>query len=240
MKLFNLLFKRDTTAPVLALMFASIASIVLVGARVMWTRNLQYAFLAWNLFLAWMPLLFALLARDAYRAERKPTWRFWALTGAWLLFFPNAHYIWTDIIHLWTRWFGHFWVDLTLILLCAFTGLVLGFVSLYLMQSVVARLFGRAVGWLFVVAAVGLSSFGVFLGRFMRFNSWDVFVRPGKVYHGIDAWVGATPLNHFSMAFLLFFAAFMFLAYVMLYALTHLPRPDQFGYATAGEAPNEA
>src|SRR5450756_2440321 len=132
----------------LALMFATTASVVFVLTRIAWTRDLHYGVLVWNLFLAWLPLLFALLARETFRTEQQKTWRLLGLAGAWFLFFPNAPYILTDLIHL------------TLILLCAFTGLMLGFVSLYFMQAIVARMFGRVAGWLFVALAVGLGSLG--------------------------------------------------------------------------------
>jgi uncharacterized membrane protein len=226
MKYLRLPFQHDTRAPMLALMFATTASVVFVLTRIAWTRDLHYGFLVWNLFLAWLPLLFALLAREAFRTEQQKTWRLLGLAGAWFLFFPNAPYILTDLIHLTARFPRFFWTDLTLILLCAFTGLMLGFVSLYFMQAIVARMFGRVAGWLFVALAVGLGSLGIYLGRFLRFNSWDVLLRPGKIYHGLDTWVGGPMINTASAAFLVFFAAFLFITYVMLHALTRLPKTD--------------
>ena len=127
MKYLKLPFQRETFAPVLALMFASAASLALILAHIVWTKDLHYAFLVWNLFLAWLPLGFALLARETYREEQRRTWRFYGLAGLWLLFFPNAPYIWTDMVHLWTQYYQHFWIDLMMILLCALTGAVLGF-----------------------------------------------------------------------------------------------------------------
>jgi uncharacterized membrane protein len=239
MKYLKLPFQRETLAPVLALLFASAISLVLVGSCIVWTKNFLYGLLIWNLFLAWLPLVFALLARDTRHSQPERPWRFFGLAGLWLLFFPNAPYIFTDLIHLWTSFRLHFWIDLTLILLCALTGLVLGFVSLYLMQSVVAQKFGRAWSWLFVVVATGLCSFGIYLGRFLRFNSWDVFLRPGKIYHGLDAWADSPMLNTASAAFLVIFFLFFFIAYVMLYALTRLPRAD-FSPITAGTRLREA
>ena len=105
------------------------------------------------------------------------------------------------MIHLTTRFYPHFWVDLTLILLCALTGLVLGFVSLYLMQSVVERMFGRPASWLFIAAVAALSGFGIYLGRFLRFNSWDVLFRPAQLYHGIGNWVADPLADLNSLAF---------------------------------------
>ena len=223
MTLLKLLFKRETLAPVAAMSFASTVCVAAVLARILWTGQLRYGFLAWNLFLAWLPLVFAVLARNSYRDGEKPGARFLGLSSAWLLFFPNAPYIFTDLIHLTNRYFTHFWVDLAVILSCAFTGLMLGFVSLYLMQSVVTRMLGRAAGWLFVAGAAGAASFGIYLGRFLRFNSWDVIAQPTKLYHGISSVATGQFAQQGHIAFLAGFATFLFLAYVMLYALTHLP-----------------
>jgi uncharacterized membrane protein len=238
MKYLKLPFQRETIAPMLALLFASAVSLALIGLCIVWTKNFYYGLLGWNLFLAWMPLLFALLARDTFRSQPKRTWRFYGLAGLWLLFFPNAPYIFTDLIHLWPGFRLHFWIDLTLILLCALTGLVLGFVSLYLMQSIVAQRFGRVASWLFVALTAGLCSFGIYLGRFLRFNSWDVLLRPGKIYHGLDAWMDSPMISTASAAFLVFFALFFFIAYVMLYALTRLPKAD-FALTVAEEGQPE-
>ena len=144
------------------------------------------------------------------------------MTIAWLLFLPNAPYIFTDLIHLMSRYYGHFWVDLVPILSCALTGLVLSFLSLYLMQSIVARMFGWLTSWLFIAGAAGLSGFGIYLGRFLRFNSWDVLFKPMELYHGIGQWATDPLANGTSFAFPILFATFLFIAYVMLYGLTHL------------------
>ena len=226
MRLLKLAFKRETAMPMLALTFASTTSVVLVVARILWTGKWGYSFLVWNLFLAWLPMIFALLACERHQLASGRDLRFLCLAGAWLLFFPNAPYIFTDLIHLTTRFYSHFWVDLSLILLCALTGLVLGFVSLYLMQSVVEQMLGRAASWLFIAAVAALSGFGIYVGRFMRFNSWDVLFKPWEVYHGIGNWVADPLANPTSLAFPLLFGTFFFITYLMLYALTHLqPAP---------------
>jgi len=218
----KLAFRRETAMPVLALLIASSTSVALVVARVIWTGRFGYSFLVWNLFLAWLPMMLALLACEKYQATGGRDWRFLSLAAAWLLFFPNAPYIFTDLIHLTTRFYPYFWVDLSLILLCALTGLVLGFVSLYLMQSVVRQMLGRAASWLFIVAVAGLTGFGIYLGRFLRFNSWDVLFKPRQVYHGIGNWVADPLANSTSLAFPILFGTFVFVTYLMLYALTHL------------------
>jgi uncharacterized membrane protein len=90
------------------------------------------------------------------------------------------------------------------------------------MQSVVERMLGRAASWLFVAAVAGLTGFGIYLGRFLRFNSWDVVFKPRQVYHGIGSWVADPLANSTSLAFPLLFGTFVFITYLMLYALTHL------------------
>jgi uncharacterized membrane protein len=105
---------------------------------------------------------------------------------------------------------------------CALTGLVLGFVSLFLMQNLVVRMLGRFASWLFVAAVAGLSGFGIYLGRFLRFNSWDVVLNPAELCRGIGHWASAPLAHSISYAFPALFATFLFIAYLMLYALTHL------------------
>src|SRR5262249_37302324 len=123
MALFRLAFAREWARPMFALTTASLVCMLLVVFRILWTQQVRYAFLIWNLILAWLPLVLALLALDHYRDAGGRNWRFAALTCAWLLFFPNSPYIFTDIIHLTVAFRPHFWVDLVLILTCAVTGL---------------------------------------------------------------------------------------------------------------------
>src|SRR6266436_556199 len=100
MRLLKLAFRRETAMPMLALTFASGVGGGLVVARIAWARDFHYAFLIWNRFLAWLPLAFALLACEKHQQTSARNWRFFPLAGAWLLFFPNAPYIFTDLIHL--------------------------------------------------------------------------------------------------------------------------------------------
>jgi uncharacterized membrane protein len=209
--------------PLLALLVVSAACAVFLGLRIAWTGSWAYLSLAWNLFLAWLPLLFAIGACREYRKRERGGWRVCALAALWLLFLPNAPYIFTDLIHL-NNWYrGHYWVDLSLVLLISLTGFLVGFLSLFLMQRVIADRLGRIASWLFVVVVAGLSGYGVFVGRVMRRNSWDVFVHPVGLTRDIGHWA-AHPLVHpgVSLGFPVLFGAFLLLAYIMLYALTHL------------------
>jgi len=224
MKLIELIYRRETRAPVLALSLASAVGGGLVLARMVFTHNFHYALLVGNLALAWIPLVLALLAQKQFETSGWRQWRFGALAVGWLLFFPNAPYIFTDVVHVFRGSFQHFWADLTLIFIFGFTGLVLGFLSLYLMHALARRAWGQWRGWLFVLAVTTLSGFGIYLGRVLRFNSWDVLVKPVQLIQGVSSWAGNPLADSNTAAFPALYAMFLFLAYVMLYALTHLPQ----------------
>jgi uncharacterized membrane protein len=159
---------------VVGLVAASAASVALAVVRDSHAGNLDFWFLIWNLALAWIPFLLALAA---YASARRPTST--AMLGlGWLLFFPNAPYIVTDFVHLSRVAPVPFWYDALTIGAFAATGLALGFASLYLMQCVVRDRVGVAASWLAVLVACALGSVGIYLGRFVRANSWDVLTRP--------------------------------------------------------------
>ena len=231
MKLYRLLFKPDLATPVLALLFASVVCVGLVATRVIMDHNLRFAFLGWNLFLAWLPLIFALLLCDQHVRGGQRRWRLagWGLT--WLLFFPNAPYIFTDLKHLNSQFFPHYWTNMMLILSCALTGLMLGFVSLYIVQSVVADRYGRGMGWLLVAGVAGLSGVGVFIGRFLRFNTWDLVWRPVSLVQRTGGWFSNPFADAEAYEFSLLFAVFIFIAYLMFHALTKLPAAEKLAGA---------
>lgn len=153
----------------------------LLGLRMERTGTMRFGFLVWNLFLAFVPLLAASLLAVADR-RRSPALVQAGCFALWLLFLPNAPYLLTDLIHLRHRPPVPLWYDLALILSYALTGLLLGYVSLAVVQRVVARRFGAAAGWVVAVASLGLSGFGIYLGRFLRWNSWEVLTRPAPLF----------------------------------------------------------
>jgi uncharacterized membrane protein len=224
MKLFHLLFRRDLRVPMLALALSSAVCAALVAARIILLGQFGCAFLVWNLFLAWLPMIFALLIREHCNHGGQRGWKLFGLGAAWILFFPNSPYLVTDLVHLTTKFRGHYWADMILLFLCALTGLVLGFISLYVVQSVIARRHGNLMSWLFVAAVAGLSGVGVFLGRFVRLNSWDVLLRPANIFQHINNWLSDPFGSLLPYVFPVLFATFLLVAYLMFYALTFMPR----------------
>ena len=177
-----------------ALLAASALLALGVAARVVLTQSLDGTNLVWNLFLAWVPFVLAILVYDGARRRRSSAALF-ALGAGWLLFLPNAPYIVTDVKWLGEYVGGSLWYDAALIGTAAAIGLVLGFVSLYLVQVVVALRFGPLAGWALAWAALVLSGVGVYLGRFQRWNSWEVLTEPTTTV-GRLAGAALDPLSH--------------------------------------------
>lgn len=101
-----------------------------------------------------------------------------AIGSVWLLFFPNAPYILTDLVHLKTTADMPLWFDLTLILSYALTGLVFGFYSLADIEYIIQKRYGKSVSFYSTVGILFLAAFGVYLGRYLRWNSWDIVSQP--------------------------------------------------------------
>ena len=225
----ELMLRRAWSIPVRILLLVSLMGASLVGLRIVWTGDREYVGLVWNLFLAWLPLVFAVAACRQYGRAERGDWGFYVWALLWLLFLPNSSYIFTDIVHVQVWFWDRYWSDLCLILLIALTGYLVGFLSLLLMHAVVTHWRGRVAGWLFVFASAALASFGVYLGRFQRRNSWDVLVHPLRLGRSLKQWA-VTPMEHPgpSIGFPILFTLFLFLGYLMLYALLQV-RPAVAG-----------
>jgi uncharacterized membrane protein len=170
----------------------------------------------WNLFLAWIP--FAAAVAAFHRARRRIDVVVGVLLVLWLLFFPNAPYMLTDFIHLGESRLVPVWYDALMLSSFAWTALLLGFASLYLVQMVARRVVGLSWSWAGVACALALASVGVYLGRFMRFNSWDALLRPGRIAKVISDQF-ENPVEHPRIIVVLIaLTAFMLVGYAVLYA----------------------
>lgn len=174
--------RSATTSRTTLLIWTSLGcsfSVALLVCRIHWSGAGAFHFLAWNLALALIPLGFSTLALAASRARWK--WVAVLFLGPWLLFFPNAPYILTDLMHLKARHPIPLWYDLTLLLSFALNGLFLGYLSLRMAESVLEQVFDRTTALLATLAVMFLSAFGIYLGRFERWNSWDLWYHPRGV-----------------------------------------------------------
>jgi uncharacterized membrane protein len=142
------------------------------------TRGLTYAFLGWNLVLAWVPYVLALVLTAMYRAEVSQKW-LWLVGVAWLFFLPNAPYILTDMLHLRAKPPVPIWFDLILLFSAAWTGLLLGFLSIREVHKLIKLRTQSAVReHSMMLGILALTGYGVWLGRWHRWNTWDIITRP--------------------------------------------------------------
>ncbi len=209
-------FSRRRLATILGLLAASLFCVALVLVRNVHTGNVNFRYLIWNLFLAWIPFVLAVFVYDRWRRRRGGMLPL-VLGGLWLLFFPNAPYIATDVVHLQHDPLSPYWYDAVTIAAFAWMGVLLGFASLYLMQTVVRQWRGAVAGWVFAFVAIGLGSLGIYLGRFLRLNSWDALEHPSVLPRILHA-VARNPFAYQeAIAVTLVFTLTLSFAYFLLY-----------------------
>lgn len=170
-----------TTKQLHLLILFSAYAISLLIFRAWLTDSTSYRFLIWNLFLAYIPFL---ISQQMVRQRQRLT-KFMFAFGTWLLFLPNAPYIITDIFHLTNRTFVPLWFDLLLIFSFAMNGMLLFFISTYQMHSILIKRFSYSIAWIISSGIMFLTGFGIYLGRFLRFNSWDVLSNPMPLFLNI-------------------------------------------------------
>jgi len=200
---------------------ATVLSVAIWRARADFSGSERYAFLIWNLFLAWIPFI---ISYFTYSLTVTRKWIYLFILGAaflWLIFFPNAPYILTDFQHLaYASSELPVWYDVMMLIWFAFTGLLLGMVSLFLMQEIVRREFGSWVAWAFVAGVAGLSAAGVYMGRFLRWNSWDILRDPTGI--ALYSFERVQDPSLQSIGFIGLFGAFFLFLYITLYTFGHL------------------
>jgi uncharacterized membrane protein len=236
-KLKNTLYRnRYSIAVFVMLNTACLVCILLVAARVAYTDSTRHTGLIWNLFLAWIPFI---LASFAHAISWKRIWVYLiipVIAFLWLLFFPNAPYMLTDLQDL-ARSGGvgaPLWYDVIIVVWCSWTGMLLGVISLYLMQDIVTRTFRRAAGWIFVFVISGLASFGIYIGRFVRLNSWDILQNPAETAMEILGLVIDPSMR--LAAFTTLYTFFFLFVFLLLYSFSHMLREQS---AKAQELPEQ-
>ena len=157
---------------------------VLILIRSMYSQNLNFLFLAWNLFLAWIPYAISTLFK---RIVHEQKWKQAVIFFSWFIFFPNALYLVTDLIHLDMESNIPKWFDAVLLFSTSVLGLLMAFISLFRVERYLVLLFERKLAGKIVLLILFFGSFGVYLGRFLRWNSWDLIRNPvGLVTDMID------------------------------------------------------
>ncbi len=177
-----------------------------------------FIFLVWNLFLAWIPYWIALSVRRVYNFTASKIIIIFLLI-AWLLFFPNAPYIITDLLHLRKYDTIPHWYDLMLFVTFAWTGLMLGYQSLYEIQLFLEDRVSRIFSWVFALICIPLAGLGIFIGRFQRWNTWDVVAQPYELGHELLTMFLNPSIYGHRLGLALVISVFMLLGYLMMLAM---------------------
>jgi glycosyltransferase involved in cell wall biosynthesis/uncharacterized membrane protein len=227
------------TTVLASLALLSLFVLALIAFRILYTGTAEHVAIAWNLFLAWIPFVLALVVHERGGFGSSVP-RFVVAGVLWLLFLPNAPYIVTDLKYVGRSGRVPVLYDVLLLFAAAWAGLLLGLTSLFLMHAVARRLVGALKAWSFVVGVLAVSSFGIYLGRLQRWNSWDVLVRPGPLSNDL-AHAVLHPLGHpRPLAMTVLFTSFLLISYLVLYSFatraSALDAPPSAGRARrAGE-----
>jgi uncharacterized membrane protein len=214
---------RYSIAVFVLLNLACLTCIVLVAARVAYSDTGRHTGLIWNLFLAWIPFMLAYFAHAVSWRRAALYLIIPAIAFLWLIFFPNAPYMLTDLQDLSRRASdAPLWYDVIIVVWMSWTGMMLGVISLYLMQDIIIRTFGRTTGWIFVFVISALSSFGIYIGRFVRLNSWDILQNPAEAAQLILGIV-IDPSRRLA-AFTILYTIFFLFVFLLLYSFSHMLR----------------
>ncbi|MFK7797843.1 MAG: DUF1361 domain-containing protein [Aureispira sp.] len=157
----------------------------LTALRIYHSQQLHFLFLVWNLFLALLPWVGAKVAQYLQQKEKSKSLVFLCL-GLTIAFLPNAPYLLTDLYHLrWTNSYHLMWLDILMIVAYATTGLVGFYATLFVLEQILEQYWGQIWTAVFLVVLFFLNGFGVYLGRFLRFNSWDILTEPWGLFQMI-------------------------------------------------------
>lgn len=187
-------------------------SILLLGIRMQITETRYFLFLVWNLFLAFIPY-----AITSYLIYLKTTNRFLLTLSlcVWLLFLPNAPYIVTDLVHIKYCSSEVLWLDVLMIFSFAVNGLILFYYSIKDCKSILKEYFNNTLVEFIIISILFISSFGIYLGRFLRYNSWEILNNPSHIISDIVSIITQPRVHYNAWLFTLCFGATLSIGYLL-------------------------
>lgn len=209
-----------------ALIISNLVSVLLFVIRVQQAQNIRYWFLLWNLVLAWVPLGLVLLLRERLKSTRWLVWQNVAISILWLGFLPNSFYLVSDLIHLKDTGEVSQLFDAVMFMNFIVNGLVAGYASIFLMHRMLLRRLKRVHVHGFIAFVFLVCSFAIYLGRDLRWNTWDILVNPAGILFDVSERV-INPLTHsevFSITAL--FSIFLGTVYVVIWQFIAAIRND--------------
>ncbi|HTE27088.1 DUF1361 domain-containing protein [Flavitalea sp.] len=199
--------------------YSVLFSLSLVIFRIWYTQEPIFIFMPWNLFLAYLPYQLLKIFKPSAK-DLKSKLLFSGVFVVWLLLIPNAFYMITDLFHLMQRENIPLWFDLVLLMSFAWNGMILGFLSVRQMEKNLSLILPGLREGLFVSLIMFLNSFGVYLGRYLRFNSWDIISNPFNLAKEMGLLLIHPLDNRAAWAMILAFTIMMTIIYKMLKKLS--------------------
>lgn len=205
-----------------SVMLACLISLALLAGRIFSSDSLRYIFLVWNLVLAVIPLLVAWWLSERLKTLSWFGWPQVVLSILYLGFLPNTFYLITDFVHLRPTDDVGLYFDVVLLAGFMLNGIVLGFGSVYLIHKQLLRRLNEHTALGIIAVVFFLASFATYLGRFTRFNTWDILLRPaGLLFDVSDRLVNPTQHSDTYLATLTLFLV-LFSGYLVVYTYSRL------------------
>ena len=178
-----------------SLVLLSAVAVILLIIRIVASDSFRYGFMFWNLFLAFIPLLLAWGL--VYRIKRFG-WLKWQQIGLfilWLVFLPNSFYMVTDLVHLRPNFEADLLFDITVLMSFIVAGLAFGIMSVVLIHREISKRLAEKQAYGLIGLIILASSFAVCLGRYTRWNTWDIILQPaGLLFDVSDRFIN--PVTH--------------------------------------------
>lgn len=209
------------------LLLSSCVSVALLLIRVFVTQSMHLVFLIWNLFLAWIPLFFAFWLKAKLKTNHKPSWKEYLLGCLWLIFLPNSFYIISDLIHLQSSGDVSLLYDTAMVMSFVINGLLLGYISLYIVHKSVIKYLGSNGAFIFAQFAILLSGFAIYLGRYLRWNTWDIVFNPAGLVFDVSDRIINPGTHTFTFVVTGVFYIILGSTYAVLYRLAEILKITQ-------------
>jgi uncharacterized membrane protein len=203
---------------VISLCFFCLVSVGLLSARILFTDSMRFVFLYWNLILAIIPAILAYWLVVRIKNHGWFKWQQILLTFGWLAFLPNSFYLITDMVHLRPNYEASLYFDVVMLGSFMLNGFFLGYISIYLVHEELKKRFSADFSLSMVGIIFLLCSFATYLGRFTRWNTWDIILQPaGLLFDVSDRFVNPTQHNETYLSTASLFIV-LFSAYLVIWA----------------------
>lgn len=188
-------------------------AIILNIFRIVIFNKFSQVYLLWNIFLAFIPFLISSILLWSVNKNKLKNPLFIIGGILWLLFIPNAPYIITDLIHIGEVRAVPALYDSFLIFTSAWVGLLLGLYSIHHIEQILKKRYSQKVTYITLGVIMLFISFGIYLGRFLRFNSWDIFEKPLSFINGIGNIFSRSSNYKEALLYTLLFLFFIIMSY---------------------------